>query len=121
MTILRRAYNSHPIFHLTIVGSKFLLKQYTFYPNLCKLSLGILLSIIFVLDSDMKHLNNNKKKNIIASATLFTLASIIVIAGAATAITTTIQSAEANLAVDIPVSRKEAPVVVSGENMYVGW
>jgi hypothetical protein len=74
-----------------------------------------------VLDSDMKYLNNNKKKNIIASATLFTLASIIVIAGAATAITTTIQSAEANLAVDIPVSRKEAPVVVSGENMYVGW
>jgi hypothetical protein len=69
----------------------------------------------------MKHnLNNNKKDNVIASAILFTLATILVIAGAATAITT-IQSAEANLAVAIPVSRREAPAVVSGDNIYVAW
>src|SRR5215212_3143035 len=36
-------------------------------------------------------------------------------------ITTTIQSAEADLTLDIPVSRKGAPVVVSGENIYVAW
>ena len=70
----------------------------------------------------MKHnLNNNKKDNVIASAILFTLATILVIAGTATAITITIQSAEANLAVAIPVSRREAPIVVSGDNIYVAW
>src|SRR5215212_5800599 len=36
-------------------------------------------------------------------------------------ITTTIQSAEADLTLDIPVSRKGAPGVVYGENIYVAW
>jgi hypothetical protein len=46
----------------------------------------------------MKHHNKNKKDNVIESAILFTLATILVIAGAATAITiTTLKSADATI------------------------
>jgi hypothetical protein len=46
----------------------------------------------------MKHHNKNEKDNVIASAILFTLATILVIAGAATAITiTTLKSADATI------------------------
>jgi hypothetical protein len=74
----------------------------------------------------MYHLNKNKKKkNVIASVTLFTLATIIGIPGAATIIGIN-QSADASSIIDIlggktMKMRAQAPVVVSGDNIYIAW
>jgi hypothetical protein len=76
----------------------------------------------------MHHLNkNNKKKNVVAAATLFTLATIIGIPGAATIIGIN-QSADASSIIDILGGKTmktraatQAPVVVSGDNIYVAW
>jgi hypothetical protein len=93
---------------------------------------GILLSIVFALGSEMHHLNNNKKKknnnNHIATAatTLFILATILVVAGLATIIIGINQSADAS-SITNPQAGKtmkmlaEAPVVVSGDNIYIAW
>jgi hypothetical protein len=85
-----------------------------------------LLSIVFVLGAEMTHHLNNKKENIIAAATttLFILATILVIAGtAATVLIGINQSADAAITMDSNTMRMRglAPVVVSGDNIYVAW
>src|ERR671923_1971691 len=87
------------------------------------------LSIVFALGIEMHHLKNNnkkKKKNVITSATLFVLATIIVASGAATILIGINQSANASSIIDIlggktMKMRAQAPVVVSGDNIYVAW
>jgi len=85
-----------------------------------------LLSIVLALGSEMHHLNNNKKKNnntIAAAATLFTLATIIVVttAGPATIIGIN-RSADAFVIGGLGgITDPKAPVVVSGDNIYIAW
>jgi hypothetical protein len=80
----------------------------------------ILLSIVFVLGTEMKHnLNNNKKKNnsiVTTAATLFTLV-IIVFSGAA--FSATIHSAQGYSWRDM--LDREAPLAASGDNVYITW
>jgi hypothetical protein len=92
---------------------------------------GILLSIVFVLGTEMKHLKNDnkKKKNnntIVRAATLAMLATIVIVAGPATIIGIN-QSAYAAILVDTDDARiniaatRNAPTVVSGDNIYIAW
>jgi hypothetical protein len=75
----------------------------------------------------MKHnLNDNKKNNnsIVTASSIFTLAFFVVAAGAITTIigpTTTIQSAEAFTVRDLDFKSEKAPIVTSGENIYIAW
>jgi hypothetical protein len=78
----------------------------------------------------MKYLSNNKKNNIIkttkAAATLVTLATTILVVSASTPIAATLlQLAEgqrfSDTDADFAVERKLAPVVVSGDNIYIAW
>jgi hypothetical protein len=86
---------------------------------------GILLSIIFVLGSEMKHLNNNKKRNntVLRALSLAVLATTIaVLTGPVTIIIIgTNQSAEATTLDPIPLRSARAPSVVSGDNIYIAW
>jgi hypothetical protein len=65
----------------------------------------------------MKHLNSNKKKknNVIvtASATLFTLATIIIVLVS--------NMATIPVAAGFRVEIEDAPLVVSGDNIYIAW
>jgi hypothetical protein len=77
----------------------------------------------------MHNLNNNKKKNSVATTTAFlSLATILVLAGVSTALAGIIpllQSAEAQrfqeLGSDFAVEPSKAPAVVSGDNIYIAW
>jgi hypothetical protein len=85
----------------------------------------ILLSTVFVLGGGMIHIKNKKKDNTIATveATLFILATIIVIAtaGLATIIGTN-QSADAFVIPGLGGrTDSKAPIIVSGDNIYVAW
>jgi hypothetical protein len=87
---------------------------------------GILLSIIFVLGTEMKHPNNNKKKknnSIVRAAMLLSLAMIIIAATAGPAIIIGInRSAEAqSLGLNFKSTEPKAPAVVSGDNIYLAW
>jgi hypothetical protein len=90
---------------------------------------GILLSIIFMFDSEMHRLNNKKNNLIVTSRTLVTLATIIVVVVAAgavnTAVATTITSTRSPSFVDANTFRSEpkAPMAVSedGNNVYIVW
>jgi hypothetical protein len=77
-----------------------------------------------VLASEMKYLNYNKKKknnSIVTAAKVFSLATtIILIAGTAVIAPLALQSAEAVVICD-PTNCPRAPVVVSGENIYIAW
>jgi hypothetical protein len=66
---------------------------YCTIPSLIKRRTGILLSIIFVLGTEMKHLNNNNNSYVRTAATIFTLA--IMIAAAASSMMATPTSATA--------------------------
>jgi hypothetical protein len=85
---------------------------------------GILLSIVFVLGSKMIHLKNKKKKNnlIVKATTIVMLTTIIVVATAGTTIIGINRSADAFV---IPGrggrTDSKAPVVISGDNIYVAW
>jgi hypothetical protein len=86
---------------------------------------GILLSITFVLGTEMKkHLNRNKKKNKtkVAAAKVFSLATILVVAAiglTTTAPLTALAISTAQLAPQRSVTA--APSVVTGENVYIAW
>jgi hypothetical protein len=91
----------------------------------------ILLSMVSVLRSEMNyHFNNNKKKDNITetAASLFALAFFIV-AGTITSTTTMIglttttiiQSAEAYMDPNNLKTEPKAPVVISGDNIYIAW
>jgi hypothetical protein len=74
----------------------------------------------------MHHLNNNKKKKnntIATAATLFMLATIIVVATAGpTTIIGINRSADAFVIGGLRgITEPKAPVVVSGDNIYVAW
>jgi hypothetical protein len=78
----------------------------------------------------MKHLNSNKKKNnsmvTTTAATLFTLAFLVVAAGVSTSPLTALlhlHSAEAFIDpnMDKMAEPRKAPVVVSGDNIYIAW
>ena len=74
----------------------------------------------------MKHLNKNKKRNntILRALSLAMLATIIVVlTGPVTIIIGTNQSAEATTLDPIALRKSEtrAPVVVSGDNIYIAW
>ena len=78
----------------------------------------------------MKYLSNNKKNSIIkttkAATTLVTLATTILVVSASTPIAATLlQLAEgqrfSDTGADFAVERKLAPVVVSGDNIYIAW
>jgi hypothetical protein len=74
----------------------------------------------------MHHLNNNKKKKnntIATAATLFMLATIIVVATAGpTTIIGINRSADAFVIGGLSgITEPKAPVVVSGDNIYVAW
>jgi hypothetical protein len=84
-----------------------------------------------VLGSVMKDFNYNKKKNnsIVTAATFLTLATITITLVVGTAVITaplvSVQSASAQRFIDsesnFAVERKLAPVVVSGDNIYIAW
>jgi uncharacterized protein (UPF0333 family) len=88
---------------------------------------GSLLSIAFVLGTEMKHLNNNKSKNnsIVTAAMLLSLATILVIAGVTTPLTALASRTGGEGFEDIHVGRSEpkAPMAVSedGNNVYIVW
>jgi hypothetical protein len=75
-----------------------------------------------VLESEMRHnLKKNKKNNtLVTTATLVMLAAILV-----TSVPTTLgisQSANAAITMDSNTMRRiQAPVVVSGDNIYIAW
>src|ERR687885_347128 len=96
--------------------------------------MGILLSMVSVLGTEMKHLHSNKKKkNVIVSAAaimLLLLATIILITtGTVVAVMMvmliasplSLQSAEAYIDPSTLKTEPKAPVVVSGDNIYVVW
>ena len=99
----------------------------------CLTKRGILLSITFVLGTEMKHnnLNNNKKKNnntIVTAAKVFSLAAILVVAIVVVTITTSPLTALASRSGDggeagfvDPIMNRKAPTVVSGDNIYITW
>ncbi len=80
--------------------------------------------MIFVLGSEMPHLNNNKKNNtIVTVATLFTLAFFIV-GGVTTPPLTALGSRSGDGEFTDPTSEwraSRAPTVVSGDNIYIAW
>src|SRR3712207_4234796 len=86
---------------------------------------GILLSIIFVLGTEMKHLNNNKKKNntIVTAAKVSSLATIIVIAIGVTITAPLTALASRSQFIDETTQARSprAPAVVSGDNIYLAW
>jgi hypothetical protein len=85
---------------------------------------GILLSIIFVPGSKMSHLKNKKKKNnlIVKATTIVMLATIIVVATAGTTIIGINRSADAFVIPGLGGrTDSKAPVVISGDNIYVAW
>jgi hypothetical protein len=87
---------------------------------------GILLSLVFVLGTEIMHrLNNNKKRNNLTATavTLFLLATIIVIATAGPATIIGInRSADAFVIPGLGGrTDSKAPVVVSGDNIYIAW
>jgi hypothetical protein len=77
----------------------------------------------------MMHRNNKKNNSIVTSAaTLFTLAFFVVVAavssGGGTAVNTALATTATRSTTEIldPIAlRKAAPVVVSGDNIYVAW
>jgi hypothetical protein len=82
------------------------------------------LAFVFVLGAEMTHHLNNKKENITAATTtLFILATILVIAGtAATVLIGINRSADAFVIGGLGGrTDPKAPVVVSGDNIYVAW
>jgi hypothetical protein len=82
------------------------------------------LAFVFIFGSEMMHnLNNNKKnKPRVTAATLVTLATIMVVAGAAPIIIGINQSADAFVIPGLGgITEPKAPVVVSAENIYVAW
>ena len=90
--------------------------------NPCKFSQDgrILLSIIFVLGIEMKHLKNNKKKNneiVITTTTLFTIATILVFA------TIVIPSSQQLAYARLPgfSAGREVPPAITGDNIYIAW
>jgi hypothetical protein len=85
---------------------------------------GILLSIVFVPGSKMSHLKNKKKKNnlIVKATTLVMLTTIIVVATAVTTIIGVNRSADAFVIPGLGGrTDSKAPVVISGDNIYVAW
>jgi hypothetical protein len=81
-----------------------------------------------MLDTEMKHLNSNKKKNNtkVAAAKVFSLATILVVA--AIGITTMApltalasRSGGGEGFIDPVVGFRKAPAVVTGENVYIAW
>jgi hypothetical protein len=91
----------------------------------------ILLSIVFVLGTEMKHPNSNeKKKNLIVSAAimLLSLATIILITTGTVAVVMLItaplslQSAQAYIDPTANLKTEpKAPSVITGENIYIIW
>src|SRR5215210_5305549 len=80
--------------------------------------------MVFVLGTQMKHFKNNKKKNnaIVTTATLAMLATIIVVATAGTTIIGINRSADAFVIPGLGGrTDSKAPVVISGDNIYVAW
>jgi hypothetical protein len=74
----------------------------------------------------MKHLNNNKKNNAIVTTLTLLVLAFFLVAAPATIIIGINQSADASSIIDIlggktMKMRAAAPVVVSGDNIYVAW
>ena len=79
----------------------------------------------------MKYLNNNKKKNnntIVTAAKVFSLAAILVVAIVVVTITTSPLTALASRSGDgggeefiNPIVLRKAPIVVTGDNIYIAW
>jgi hypothetical protein len=90
---------------------------------------GILLSIVFVLGTEeiMYNLNDNKKKDSAATTMSFLfLGTILVLAGISTPIAATplLQYVSAQSFIDSESDLRaepKAPVVVSGDNIYITW
>jgi|SRR5919106_2690713 hypothetical protein len=97
----------------------------------CPTKRGILLSIVFVLGTEMEHLNNNNKKknNTIATRTakVFSLVAILVVAIVVVTITTSPLTALASRSgggeefINPNLFLRKAPSVVSGDNIYIAW
>jgi len=92
----------------------------------CPIKRGILLSIVFVLGTEMKkHLNSNKKNNNtkVTAATLLLLATTLIVAGVTTtAPLTALASRSGGGEFGDPASDlRKAPSVVSGDNIYIAW
>ena len=82
------------------------------------------LAFVFELRSEMIHLKNNKKKNnaIVTTVTLLMLAFFLVAATPATIIGINNRSADAFVIGGVGGrTDSKAPVVVSGDNIYVAW
>src|ERR671922_2775108 len=82
------------------------------------------LAFVFELRSEMIHLKNNKKKNnaIVTTVTLLMLAFFLVAASPATIMGINNQTADAFVIPGLGGrTDSKAPVVVSGDNIYVAW
>ena len=95
---------------------------YFLSPSLSRTSV---LCIVFMLGDEMKKHNLNTKKNNskVTAATLFSLATIILlVAGATTPPLTALGSRlGGGEIVDIDALDRRAPSVVSGDNIYIAW
>jgi hypothetical protein len=94
----------------------------TLQKDLGKKSKGNLLSTVFVLGNEMKHLKT-KNNSIVTAAMLLSLATILVIAGVTTPLTALASRTGGEGFEDIHVGRSEpkAPSVVTGDNIYIAW
>jgi hypothetical protein len=92
-------------------------------PSLIKRRTGILLSIVSVLGTEMKHTNLNDRNTnfkITATKILSFTTIILVLVGTTVTTTTTTPLAYAWINPDIDPTTK-APAVISGENVYIVW
>jgi hypothetical protein len=89
-------------------------------------SRGILLFIVFVLGTEMKHLKSDINSKVTArTATFLLLATILIVAaGVGTPLAVTLlPSTEATTLDPIALRKSEtrAPAVVTGDNIYIAW
>src|SRR5919204_192190 len=86
----------------------------------CLTKMGILLTITFVLGTEMEHLNNNKKNNtIVTAAKVFSLATILAVAIVGVTIIPPL-TAQAYMDPN-NLKTEKAPAVISGDNIYIVW
>jgi hypothetical protein len=80
--------------------------------------------MLFVLGTDMTHINNYKEKNntiITATAKVFSLATILVVAAGVTITPLTALASRTTSDIVVIAERKLAPSVVTGDNIYIAW
>jgi hypothetical protein len=94
----------------------------------CPIKRGILLSIVTVLGTEMRHLNN-KNNTIVTTTTLLSLATIILLVVGVTTVTSPLTALASRFGgqefesvhVSGLADQRKAPVVVSGDNIYIAW